>query len=127
MVALGWVTNIFQRGAASMGRLNYMLDAKPLIDDRAAGFDGAAPEDSALVKNSREVRGDIEFRHLTFTYPNGAPARQRQPQRHAGAEGYQSAIPAGSTLAIVGPTGSGKSDACWFWWRGFGKLLLERC
>src|SRR4029077_13610555 len=29
MIALGWVTNIFQRGAASMGRLNYILHAKP--------------------------------------------------------------------------------------------------
>ena len=36
MIALGWVTNIFQRGAASMGRLNYILAAKPQIDDRGA-------------------------------------------------------------------------------------------
>src|SRR6202035_1806579 len=36
MIALGWVTNIFQRGAASMGRLNYILRAQPQIDDRAA-------------------------------------------------------------------------------------------
>ena len=36
MIALGWVTNIFQRGAASMGRLNYILTAKPQIDDRFA-------------------------------------------------------------------------------------------
>src|SRR6266849_5177130 len=64
MVALGFVTNIFQRGAASMGRLNYILDAEPKINDAGArGGDGA------------EVRGEIEFRHLTFTYPttrNGA-------------------------------------------------------
>ena len=36
MIALGWVTNIFQRGAASMGRLNHILTAQPQIDDRAA-------------------------------------------------------------------------------------------
>src|SRR5215470_7498984 len=58
MIALGWVTNIFQRGAASMGRLNYILTAQPSIDDREA-------------KISAEVmpKGEIEFRDLTFTYP----------------------------------------------------------
>ena len=44
MIALGWVTNIFQRGAASMGRLNYILTAKPQIDDRFAKI----PKDTAL-------------------------------------------------------------------------------
>src|SRR3989475_838574 len=42
MIALGWVTNIFQRGAASMGRLNFILTAKPNIDDRSATL----PKDS---------------------------------------------------------------------------------
>src|SRR2546430_12937812 len=58
MIALGWVTNIFQRGAASMGRLNYILTAKPNIDDR-----------QAKVPEGAKPRGEIEFRHLTFTYP----------------------------------------------------------
>src|SRR6185437_1424228 len=58
MIALGFVTNIFQRGGASMGRLNYILDSEPKIDD--AGVK-APPAD--------EIRGEIEFRHLTFTYP----------------------------------------------------------
>ena len=58
MIALGWVTNIFQRGAASMGRLNYILAAKPQIDDRAA-----------KVSAEQKVEGDIEFRNLTFAYP----------------------------------------------------------
>src|SRR6266852_1640278 len=58
MIALGWVTNIFQRGAASMGRLNYILTAKPNIDDR-----------NAKVPEGTKPRGEIEFRHLTFTYP----------------------------------------------------------
>src|SRR5580693_7369648 len=58
MIALGWVTNIFQRGAASMGRLNYILAAQPHIDDR-----------TATVPAEQKVEGDIEFRNLTFAYP----------------------------------------------------------
>src|SRR4029077_19099300 len=58
MVALGFVTNIFQRGGASMGRLNYILDSEPKISDAEITGDGAG-----------EIRGEIEFRHLTFTYP----------------------------------------------------------
>jgi ATP-binding cassette subfamily B multidrug efflux pump len=105
MVALGWVTNIFQRGAASMGRMNYVLDAKPLIDDQAAGFDGVAPEESALVKSAGKIRGDIEFRNLTFTYPTAAAGKDGKPVL----KDINLHIPAGSTLAVVGPTGSGKS------------------
>src|SRR5215469_15947834 len=58
MIALGWVTNIFQRGAASMGRLNYILRAQPQIDNRAARISSSTP-----------IQGAIEFRNLTFTYP----------------------------------------------------------
>jgi ATP-binding cassette, subfamily B, multidrug efflux pump len=105
MIALGWVTNIFQRGAASMGRLNYILHAQPQIDDRNAAVAANAP-----------IAGEVEFRNLTFTFPtnisgNGAGAA-------AGSNGNGTRpvlrdinlkIPAGSTLAIVGPTGSGKT------------------
>jgi ATP-binding cassette subfamily B multidrug efflux pump len=120
MIALGWVTNIFQRGAASMGRLNYILHAQPRIGDftgagEARGGNGAnagagrngdsAPVAEASAESS--IRGEIEFRHLTFTYPTarnedgtgGGPVL-RDISLH---------VPAGSTLAIVGPTGSGKS------------------
>src|ERR1700730_5107269 len=58
MIALGWVTNIFQRGAASMGRLTYILNAQPSIDDRGA-----------KVPADKKLKGEIEFRDLTFTYP----------------------------------------------------------
>jgi ATP-binding cassette subfamily B protein len=103
MIALGWVTNIFQRGAASMGRMNYILTAEPAINDSQARPDG------------RQPRGEIECRNLTFVYP--AAGNGHAPQ---GADGSGSAgqavlhdinlhVPAGSTLAIVGPTGSGKS------------------
>ena len=105
MIALGWVTNIFQRGAASMGRLNYILTAQPNIDDR-----------DAKVPQGTRPRGEIEFRHLTFTYPtiisgagsNGSSKNNGNaplPVLHD----INLKIPAGSTLAIVGPTGSGKT------------------
>ena len=58
MIALGFVTNIFQRGGASMGRLNYILDSEPKISDT-----------KRVRGEVREIRGEIEFRHLTFTYP----------------------------------------------------------
>ena len=103
MIALGWVTNIFQRGAASMGRLNYILEAKPSIDDRYAKLPKAMLPD-----------GEIEFRKLTFTYPtslsgNGAGARSNGSGPHPVLQDIDLKIPAGSTLAIVGPTGSGKT------------------
>jgi ATP-binding cassette subfamily B protein len=86
MIALGWVVNIFERGAASMGRLQQLITAQPEIADRA-GPDAPA-----------EITGEIEYRNLTFSY-NGVPVLSDIDLR----------IPAGSTTAIVGPTGSGKS------------------
>jgi ATP-binding cassette subfamily B protein len=104
MIALGWVTNIFQRGAASMGRLNYILTAKPQIDNRAA-----------KISPDTRVEGTIEFRNLNFTYPtadmnagkNGANGHGREAK--AVLKNIDLAIPAGSTVAIIGPTGSGKT------------------
>ena len=104
MIALGWVTNIFQRGAASMGRLNYILTAKPQIDDRAA-----------TLPKTAKIGGEITFHDLTFQYPttiaggaatnsNGNGSGPRPVLRNINLE-----IPAGSTLAIIGPTGSGKT------------------
>jgi ATP-binding cassette subfamily B multidrug efflux pump len=109
MIALGWVTNIFQRGAASMGRLNYILNSRPGIRNEFENGNEAnlkGQTDRSLPDDS-DVRGEIEFRDLTFTYPtaghgdgaSGGPVLQD----------ISLEIPAGSTLAIVGPTGSGKS------------------
>ncbi|MFY9583283.1 MAG: ABC transporter ATP-binding protein [Candidatus Acidiferrales bacterium] len=103
MIALGWVTNIFQRGAASMGRMNYILTAEPAINDSQARPDG------------RQPRGEIECRNLTFVYPTAGNGHAPQGADGSGSAGQAVLhdinlhVPAGSTLAIVGPTGSGKS------------------
>ncbi|HWZ42287.1 MAG TPA: ABC transporter ATP-binding protein [Candidatus Saccharimonadales bacterium] len=87
VIALGWVINIFQRGTASMERINQILSSKSEITD-----------DHATESLGGELQGEIEFRNLNFTY-NGAPVLQEINLR----------IPAGGSLAIVGPTGSGKT------------------
>ena len=89
IIAVGWVINIFQRGTASVKRIDELLHAEPSIDDRAA--DTAIAPDAVL-------KGDIEFRHLDFSY--GDTPVLKDISLH---------IPQGSTLAIVGPTGCGKS------------------
>ncbi len=86
MIALGWVTNLIQQGLASMGRLDEILNVRPAIADH--------PDPHPL----RAIRGEIEFRDVTFAYDG-------KPVLH----GITLRIPAGSTLAVVGPTGSGKS------------------
>jgi ATP-binding cassette subfamily B multidrug efflux pump len=118
MIAIGWVTNIFQRGAASMGRLQYILTAEPGINDagvgqkaRPAGGNGDG-KDHELVRGAvtglspeSAIRGEIEFRNLTFAYPNAGQRESGIPVLHD----INLRVPAGSTLAIVGPTGSGKT------------------
>jgi ATP-binding cassette, subfamily B, multidrug efflux pump len=113
MIALGWVTNIFQRGAASMGRLNYIMNAEPGIRDASAPVhtpsdrynmrpDGDVPP----AQEKSNIGGEIEFRELTFTYPtSGSETQVGEPVLHD----INLRVPAGSTLAVVGPTGSGKS------------------
>ncbi len=105
MIALGWVTNIFQRGAASMGRLNYILTATPRIDDR-----------DARIPEGEMPFGEIEFRNLTFSYPTALPSAATNGSGKPNGSGPRMVlsginlkIPAGSTLAIIGPTGSGKT------------------
>ncbi|MGB1072212.1 MAG: ABC transporter ATP-binding protein, partial [Planctomycetota bacterium] len=89
MIALGWVMNLFHRGAASAERLQAILDAKPLVDDsRATGL-------TAVQK------GSVEFQNVSFRYPEGeVPAL----------ENVSFDLPPGGTLGIVGVTASGKSS-----------------
>jgi ATP-binding cassette subfamily B protein len=89
IIAVGWVVNLFQRGTASVKRIDELLQAKPGIDDSAA--DPAIPADAVFG-------GDIEFRNLSFSYGETQVLRDISLR-----------IPAGSSLAIVGPTGAGKS------------------
>jgi ATP-binding cassette, subfamily B, multidrug efflux pump len=86
MIAIGWVVNLAQRGAASMGRVNEILSAKPAITD-------TPDADSGLV-----VKGALTFEGISFAY-NGTPVLK----------GVSFEVPEGTSLAIVGPTGSGKS------------------
>ncbi len=115
VIALGWVINIFQRGTASLIRINEILLTKPEIADEEMGrsdhrvigssekqappqrdFDFRSPADS--LTRSSDLVGEIEFCNLNFAY-NGVPVLHDINLR----------IPAGSSLAIVGPTGSGKT------------------
>jgi ATP-binding cassette, subfamily B, multidrug efflux pump len=86
MIAVGWVVNLFQRGTASVVRIDELLKQKPSIADEPNAAD-------------TPITGDIEFRNLTFAYPNAPDVLHNINLR----------IPAGTSLAIVGPTGSGKS------------------
>ncbi|MSR36717.1 MAG: ABC transporter ATP-binding protein [Gemmatimonadetes bacterium] len=88
MIALGWVVNLFQRGAASMGRLSEILDTRPAIP---------VPADPAPVSG---VRGGIEFKGVSFRYPGTERLVLTDVT-------FQ--VRAGETVAVVGPTGSGKS------------------
>ena len=88
MVTLGFIVNTFERGAASMERINKIFDEKPEIYD------------SENVRDDiKTVQGEIELRNLTFAYPDSPPVLRNINLK----------IPGGTTVAIVGPTGSGKT------------------
>jgi ATP-binding cassette subfamily B multidrug efflux pump len=103
IIALGWVINIFQRGTASMGRIHSILSEQPEITDAAVPVSNAG----------RGIRGDVEFRNLHFRYGKTLMAAERSDGRPHGDEdvlkNVNLRVPSGSSLAIVGPTGSGKS------------------
>jgi len=89
IIAMGWIISIYQRGTASLLRIHELMMEKPEIEDAP----GVKPV-------GEEVQGEIEFRNLTFSYSaDAAPVLHDINLR----------IPAGSSLAIVGPTGSGKT------------------
>jgi ATP-binding cassette subfamily B multidrug efflux pump len=86
MIAMGWVVNLMQRGAASLERIQQIMEERPSI---------AEPVSPSPLGS---VRGEIEFRDVSVVYPAGAAL-----------DGINLRIPAGSTVAIVGATGCGKS------------------
>jgi ATP-binding cassette subfamily B protein len=108
LIALGWVVNLFQRGAASMARINTIFNTAPRITDH--------PQATSLPA----VRGEIEFRGVSFRYPG----TERWVLRDV-----SFTIPAGATAALVGPTGSGKSTVIALLTRRFdpdeGEVLLD--
>ncbi|HWZ81836.1 MAG TPA: ABC transporter ATP-binding protein [Terriglobales bacterium] len=106
VIALGWVINIFQRGTASLIRINQIFLEKPEIADKLEvpsfapesqlALSASSPSDNGLPRQA--LRGEVEFCNLNFGY-NGVAVLKDVNLR----------IPAGSSLAIVGPTGSGKT------------------
>ena len=88
LIALGYVVNLYQRGTASLKRINAILHIEPSIDDRPGTVE------------QPPIKGKIEFRDLTFRYhPNDEPVLKD----------LTLTIPEGHTVAFVGRTGSGKS------------------
>jgi ATP-binding cassette subfamily B protein len=88
MMAIGWVTNMIQRGAASLRRLNRVFNEVPEVQDLAPNRDRGL------------LQGKIEFRGTGITYPGaGRPAIKE----------VHFTVEAGQTAALVGKVGSGKS------------------
>ena len=108
MMALGWMINLFQRGSASLGRIQAILNTS-----------SEAAEILEVPKKSL-TQGDIESRSLTFTYPgSNLPAL----------EDIHLSIKPGQLVGIVGRTGAGKSTLCQLLPRLYdtppGQLYLE--
>ena len=89
MIALGWVINLYERGTASLVRIAEILETEPEIRDEEGVRTDFGP-----------VRGEIEFRNLTFSYDEESDPVLRE---------FDLRIPVGATVGITGPTGSGKS------------------
>ena len=89
MIAFGWVTNMLQRGMAAWSRMLEVLDTEPSISDPGA---------DATLTTRDDIAGRVEFRNLSFAY-NGRRVL----------DGISATVEPGQMLAVVGPTGSGKS------------------
>ncbi len=105
LIALGWTTNLFQRGAASLARIAEVLDARPALDEPAR------PRALPAAAGGRS----LEFRHVSFHYPRAAApdaarstAADDAPVRWV-LRDVSFTVPAGATFGIVGAVGSGKS------------------
>jgi ATP-binding cassette subfamily B protein len=91
MMALGWVINLIQRGSASLGRINKILDSRPEIADPPS------------LPPMGRLEGRIEFRDLIFSYKPESPPVLR---------GITLEVNPGEFVAIVGRTGTGKTTLC---------------
>ena len=87
MIAIGWIVDMYQRGTASLKRLNEIFQTAPEIDDSEA--------DPAI----KSLQGNIEIRDLSFRYGENLPLIF---------DGISTSVSDGKTLAVVGPTGCGK-------------------
>jgi ATP-binding cassette subfamily B protein len=96
LIALGWVVNLFQRGGASMLRLLTILDARSAVAEPASPV--------PLPPRSNASGRTIEFRNVSFHYPTAGDGETRWVLRNV-----SFTVPAGTTLGVVGATGSGKS------------------
>ncbi len=91
IISIGWVTNIIQKAASAQTRINEIFDAEPIITDALAKE--TLPDTS---------RGEIEFRNVSFHYPDN--------EKQNVLANLSCTIEAGSKVAVVGATGSGKTS-----------------
>ncbi|MDD2617045.1 MAG: ABC transporter ATP-binding protein [Candidatus Cloacimonetes bacterium] len=89
MIAIGWIVDMYQRGTASLKRLNEIFGVVPEIDDKLAN------------PNISKLEGNITVKNLSFRYEDELPLIFKD---------ISFCIEAGKTLAIVGPTGCGKTS-----------------
>jgi ATP-binding cassette subfamily B protein len=91
MMAMGWVLNLIQRGAASLDRINKILETRPQITS------------SEEPRVPRDMRGNIVFDDVSFKYHPNQPWVLSK---------VSLSVASGQTLGVVGPTGSGKTTVC---------------
>lgn len=112
MIALGWVVNLVQRGEASMGRINTLLDERPAI---------SSPGTPVTLQGATGGRA-VEFDRVWFRFPNAH-------ERGWVLQDLSFQVPAGGSLGIVGATGAGKSTVAELLARTYdpdrGRILID--